>query len=236
MEHPQWASCPLSLPALSEAVSVTIRDRTLDRDAIVDPEAILHWCGSLVRRTPGADTLELAHYSVKEYLEHIDTKAFPQYIAYKADLSRDSLELAKTCLTYLCFDDFDIAQVHDLQRLRSFMKDYKFLRYCVQAWDEHAQVVEDDASLLELLQEFLNTDRTNQYLAWMSWTGSIRAEVLDIGKPDAVEREVVRFLQIFLSCFTSIWALSHVSRAFVFQVTGSIRTMANYTTLNNGSR
>ncbi len=192
VDHPQWAKHPLSLTALSEAVSVSIHDRTLERDAIVDPEAILHWCGSLVRRTPGADTLELAHYSVKEYLEHLDVKAFPQYMAYKADLNRDSLELAKICLTYLCFDDFDIAEIHDLHKLRSFMEEYKFLRYCVLWWDKHAHVVEDDESLLELLQGFLNTDRTNQYLAWMSWMASIRAEPL-VTKPDEIDIEVVRF-------------------------------------------
>jgi len=86
-----------------------------------------------VRRTPGADTLELAHCSAKEYLEHVDVKVFPQYIAYKADMTRDNLELAKTCLTYLCFDDFGVAQIDDARRLRPFMKDYKFLRYCVQS-------------------------------------------------------------------------------------------------------
>lgn len=191
VDHPQWAKNPLPLAALSEVVSVSIYDRTLEWDAIVDPEAILRWCGSLVRRTPGADTLELAHYSVKEYLEHLDVKAFPQYIAYKADLKRDNLELAKTCLTYLCFDDFDIAEIHDLRKLRSFMEDYKFLRYCVLWWDQHAHVVEDDESLLELLQGFLNTDRTNQYLAWMSWMASIRAEVLIVTKPDVIATEVV---------------------------------------------
>lgn len=203
MNNSQWATHPLSLAALSEAVSVSIHDRTLDLDAIVDPEAILHWCGSLVRRTPGADTLELAHYSVKEYLEHIDVKTFPQYIAYKADVNGDSLELAKTCLTYLCFDDFDIGRTRDLRRLRSFMKDYKFLRYCVQSWDEHAQVVEDDESLLELLQGFLSTDRTNQYFAWMAWIASIQAEVFIAGKPDAAERMVVRFIRNLPSFITN---------------------------------
>lgn len=44
-----WSAEPLSLRALSEAVSVSIGDTALERDAITDPEAILQWCGSLVR-------------------------------------------------------------------------------------------------------------------------------------------------------------------------------------------
>lgn len=75
-----WSAEPLSLRALSEAVSVNIGDTALERDAITDPEAILQWCGSLVRMTPGLDTLELAHYSVKEFLERIDARARPNYL------------------------------------------------------------------------------------------------------------------------------------------------------------
>ena len=77
-----WAVSPLPLSALSEALSVDIGDTTLDRNAIIDREAILQWCGSLVRQSPGADTLELAHYRVKEFLESIDVLKHPQLSEY----------------------------------------------------------------------------------------------------------------------------------------------------------
>ena len=172
-----WAVYPLSLGALSEAISINVGDQMLDREACVDPESVLQWCGSLIRRTPGADTLELAHYSVKEFLESIDAHAFSPYLMYRADAEQDGLELAKTCLTYLRLDDFDIDEVQNAQEMRGFLKDYKFLRYCVQHWDKHARVKEDDSSLIQQLQSFLNPNRTNQYLAWMRWTASIWAEV-----------------------------------------------------------
>ena len=171
-----WAVYPLSLSALSEAISISVGDQMLDREALVDPESVLQWCGSLIR-TPGADTLELAHYSVKEYLEMIDGRANYPYVMFRSDVEHDSLELAKTCLTYLCLEDFDIDGVEDAVIMRSFLKDHKLLRYCVQHWDKHARVKEDDETLLHLLQRFLSTDRTNQYLAWMCWIVSIRAEV-----------------------------------------------------------
>ena len=172
-----WAVNPLSLGALSEAISINVGDLMLDREAFVDPESVLQWCGSLVRRSPEADTLELAHYSVKEFLESIDAHSLSPYFMYRADAEQDGLELAKTCLTYLCLDDFDIDEVDNAQKMRLFLKDYRFLRYCVQHWDKHARLKEDDENLIQILQSFLSTDRTNQYLAWMCWIASIRAEI-----------------------------------------------------------
>ena len=118
---------PLSLGALSEAISINVGDQMLDREAFVDPESVLQWSGSLIRRTPGADTLELAHYSVKEFLESIDAHAFSPYLMYRANAEQDGLELAKTCLTYLRLNDFDIDEVQDARKMRVFLKDYKFL-------------------------------------------------------------------------------------------------------------
>ena len=157
---------------------------------MIDPESVLQWCGSLVRKTPGADTLELAHSSVKEFLESIDGHAISPYLIFRSDVEQDNLELAKTCLTYLCLDDFDIDGVEDPRTMRSFLKDRKLLRYCVQHWDQHARVKEDDEALLHLLQGFLSTDRTNQYLAWMCWIASIRAEVYQEDEPKEGDEEV----------------------------------------------
>ena len=185
-----WALYPLSLAALSEAISINVGDQTLDREAIVDPESILQWCGSLVRKTPGADTLELAHYSVQEFLENIDGPASSPYLMFRSDVEHDNLELAKTCLTYLCLEHFSIDKIEDAAVMRPFLKDHKLLRYCVQHWDKHARVKEDDETLLQLLQSFLSPDRTNQYLAWMCWIASIRAEVHQEDECEEGEKEV----------------------------------------------
>ena len=77
-----WAVSPLPLSALAEALSVNIGDTTLDREAIIDTEAILQWCASLARQPPGVDTLELTHYTVKEFLERIDVLKHPQFSEY----------------------------------------------------------------------------------------------------------------------------------------------------------
>lgn len=106
---------------MSEAIFVNLGDRTLDLEAIVDPDAILEWCRSLVRKTPGSGTLELAHYSVKEFLKGINAHDEPRYRDYRADIIQDGLELARNCLTYLCFDDLDIEQI-GIRRSKIFDK------------------------------------------------------------------------------------------------------------------
>ena len=75
-----WAARPLNPDELSEAVSFHVDDTSLDREAIVDPVSVLNLCGSLIRKTPGSETLELAHYTVKEFLEQIDPIACPKYM------------------------------------------------------------------------------------------------------------------------------------------------------------
>lgn len=166
---------PLPLSTLSKALSVNIGDTTLDRDAINDTEAILQWCGSLVRQSPGADTLELANYTVKEFLESIDLLKCPQISEYRVDVSKDAVKLTVTCLTYLNFDNFDVQDTKDLRLVTKRMEEYKFLQYCVRHWDNHIRVVENDNSVLQLLQIFIIPTRTNQCLAWISSVVAISA-------------------------------------------------------------
>lgn len=70
-----------------------------------------------------------------------------------------------------------------------YMQKYKLLRYCTLYWDRHARFKEDDESLLELLHQFLNPSRTNQYLSWISWIASINANKLVVNDVDDEGKE-----------------------------------------------
>ncbi|KAL6716867.1 hypothetical protein ACLMJK_004779 [Lecanora helva] len=184
-----WAVEPLPLPALSEAICVSIGDRRLDREAVVEPEAILELCGSLVRKNTEAGTLELAHYSVKEFLESVSSDD-SSYLDYQANINRDSLELAMTCLTYLQLDDFDLDLDHfdDLQKPRLLMDNYNFLPYCVRHWYKHVLVVEDNQQLAALLQGFLKIKRTGHMVTWISCFASMSLDVAgEVGSDDGLD-------------------------------------------------
>ena len=90
-------------------------------------------------------------------------------------MSKDAVKLAMTCLTYLNFDNFDVQYTKDLRLVTKRMEKYKFLGYCVKRWDNHTRAVEDDKSVLQLLQNFFSPTRTNQYLAWISSIVAISA-------------------------------------------------------------
>jgi hypothetical protein len=68
----QWiayARPKLSLEELTEVVSREAGDNVLDPEAYPDPEDLLRLCGSLIRRAHRS--LELAHFTVLEFLEAI---------------------------------------------------------------------------------------------------------------------------------------------------------------------
>lgn len=70
-----WIICskkPLTTKQLLEAVSIEDSDTILERDAMPDEEGILLWCSSLIRKTTDGWTLELAHFTVEEFLAAID--------------------------------------------------------------------------------------------------------------------------------------------------------------------
>jgi hypothetical protein len=98
---------PLLTKELLQAVSISEGDTKLDHDAMPDKEGILKWCNSLVKRTLDGDRLELAHFTVEEFLLAIDrSEPRSPYARYKIFPGKENLPLAKLCLTYLLFEDF----------------------------------------------------------------------------------------------------------------------------------
>jgi ankyrin repeat protein len=65
---------------------------------------ILRWCSSLVRRRVTGDGIELAHFTVKEYLVSIDSDKDTKFAPFKVDSKRSDKLLGQVCLTYLNLD------------------------------------------------------------------------------------------------------------------------------------
>ncbi|TGO47935.1 hypothetical protein BOTNAR_0500g00020 [Botryotinia narcissicola] len=107
-----WTVCspyPLSTEELLEAIAINLNDKIMSQDSMASEIHILKWCSSLVRSTrqPGVTQIELAHFTVKEFLL---VKVKPQsddvYAEYRIFKEWHYSHLAKICLTYLLFDDF----------------------------------------------------------------------------------------------------------------------------------
>ena len=95
----------LTISALREALTMEDNISRLDRDAVSDEFVLLRSCSSLVRKSASGLELELAHYTVREFLLDIDVDS--EFSAYRVDVKESEVELGKVCLTYLTLQDFN---------------------------------------------------------------------------------------------------------------------------------
>ena len=104
----QWlAVAPtLSGRALLETLALRPGYSRLAPEAMTSEEDILKWCSSFVRRRANGNGLELAHFTVKEYLMCIDPANDPRVGRFKISELQSHLLIGKTCPTYLTLDAF----------------------------------------------------------------------------------------------------------------------------------
>lgn len=189
-----WIVCskkPLSTKELLEAVSISEGDTELDHDAMPDEEGILKWCSSLVRRTPDGDKLELAHFTVEEFLLAIDgSEPRSPYARYKISHKEENLVLAKLCLTYLLFEDFQDIEWTGMEELKDFLDEYSFYGYCSAYWSDHSLAHRADAGLLDLVENLFDPSKTGNFICWSRyWTQNITMD----DKADLSNTETLHF-------------------------------------------
>lgn len=168
-----WTVCspyPLSTEELLEAIAINLNDKTLSQDSMASEIHILKWCSSLVRSTgqPGETQIELAHFTVKEFLL---VKVKPQsddvYAEYRIFKEWHYSHLAKICLTYLLFDDFKKLGICNTQEAVDERDEkHPFCWYASEHFYGYAIAHQDDESLLHLLKVLFDPTKTNNFLCW----------------------------------------------------------------------
>ncbi|KAL8886028.1 MAG: hypothetical protein Q9192_006547 [Flavoplaca navasiana] len=166
----------LSISALCEAVSVETGQRKLDREAIPEEEDILRLCSSLVRRSVSGHNLELAHFTVEEFLTSDDTRSNGSFSTYYVSPSDDKIEsavIAKGLLTYVLFEDFNSFDGSNSCQTRRKNGQYALLHDAVNDWDIHARFNMDDPEVLHMLQKLFHPSKSNNFMTWacgITWT------------------------------------------------------------------
>ncbi|KAL8801160.1 MAG: hypothetical protein Q9182_004665 [Xanthomendoza sp. 2 TL-2023] len=148
----------LTLDELAECIGIDLDEdnQSMDFDSVETyPENLLKRCSSLVTVADDG-RVSLAHFTVKEFLvsktTHDDLRTF--YVGGE----EVELELAQTCLTYLCYNDFVGGSVADEEALEESMAKYKFLDYAATAWGVHAHLCKDrEDDLLDLTAKLLKS-------------------------------------------------------------------------------
>lgn len=166
----RWLLCskePLSSLALCEAISIETGDTTLDRTAVPDESEILRWCSSLVRRSASGKSLELGHFTVKEFLTTGTDLLDSEYGVYHFSPEIDDAELAETCLTYLSLENFGSGSRDSTYFSYKRWENYGFRQYAVRHWAEHARKNLTRPEVMSLTQQLLHPSKP---LAFVSWT------------------------------------------------------------------
>ena len=114
---------------IKHALAVETGDSFLDEENIPEEELLLSICNGLVTYEEEGSFLALVHYSFQQYLEQKAESLFPQA----------HTELVRTCLTYLCFDEFERGPCHRDHDFRLRLRRWPLLRYAVPKWGQHAR-------------------------------------------------------------------------------------------------
>ncbi len=130
---------------MQHALAIEPNDSTLDEDNIPERELFLSVCNGLVTYEKERGFLALVHYSFQQYLEHKAETLFP----------KAHVEIARTCLTYLSFDEFEQGPCHQDRDLIVRRKRWPLLRYAVPNWGEHARQGQEEACR-DLIISFLS--------------------------------------------------------------------------------
>ncbi|TGO72234.1 hypothetical protein BELL_0477g00090 [Botrytis elliptica] len=140
-----YAKEPLTITQLLQALAVRPGDETFEKENMTTLDELLNWCSSLIRQKSQSDELELAHFTVKEYLLSLSEECGPGISQYR--LSGDHAEIVRMCYDFLSLSEFDgmpLPVTNFGQELTDFneawteFKDnYSFIEYVFYFWPEH---------------------------------------------------------------------------------------------------
>ena len=201
----RWLVCSfakLSSSALCDAVTIEIGDTDLDRNRIVEEEEILRWCSSLVRRSAQKDCLELAHFTVKEFLMAGSDRRDREFDVYHFGLEIDDTCLAERCLTYLSFQEHKSRERANEKPLESPKNPHTFRQYAVLYWWQHAQNSLSKPVVSSLTQKLLHPSKQPIFVSWAHDFGSTYGRCFDSG-PESLDLNTASPLH-----FASMLALS----------------------------
>ncbi|KAF3174027.1 hypothetical protein TWF751_005167 [Orbilia oligospora] len=120
------AERPLNVNELFDALAVKIGDKDLDTDNFPSRQSWLDCCLGLVIVDEETSTVRLVHFSLQEYLHTRGEYYF----------NRGHDRIAKTCLTYLCFDRILASPASDGDVL---LRNFPFLDYAASQWEHHTR-------------------------------------------------------------------------------------------------
>ena len=168
---------------VQHAVAVEIGDQILDDDNIPEEGLLLSVCNGLVTYEKESGFVGLIHYTFQQYLERKANSLFP----------RAQIEIVRTCLTYMSFDEFGLGPCQDNQRFNLRLQRYPLLRYAASRWSHHAHLGAEEAC-------------SNLIFSFLSHSAKLSAfvQVLSVCR----KTKGVKYTRSFPTKFSALWFAS----------------------------
>jgi ankyrin repeat protein len=107
----QWIICarrPLHVKELREAIAFTINDQFFDREKLpTDMPRLIRGCGNLVVIDEDTEQVQLAHYTVQQYILLKEGMSQDPCQPYCFTYDEANNAIGETCIAYLSFSDFE---------------------------------------------------------------------------------------------------------------------------------
>ncbi|KAK7752335.1 hypothetical protein SLS62_005671 [Diatrype stigma] len=120
----------------------------VDQDGLTNGVLILRVCAGLVT-TDETQTVRLVHTSVYEFLN-----------TRKAGLREVQVDIARSCIRYLCLKPMSNRPAKDVSELRKRLEDLPFLHYASHHWGAHIQDESAEEQLRSLVLSLLTNENT----------------------------------------------------------------------------
>ena len=155
----------LNCAELREAVSIKDGDEEIDPEAIPDVKEILLRCSSLVRLSVDGGFVELAHFTVEEYLCGPALKSDPELAQFHYAPKEARLGKIRTCLTCINMDQLS-GMARTREQLEEKIDSHPFYNAASRNW--YGILPEGDFGLREwsLVQKLFSPKQTQHVHAW----------------------------------------------------------------------
>jgi hypothetical protein len=150
----------LLMDELCEVLAVNIGDAVLERDAMPSAEMVITTCGSLVEHDRKSNLVTFSHETVRPFLEENEV----------GNLLSHS-DLAKTCLTYLGFPEFE-KSIEDGHEYEEMVGTFRFSKYAANFW-EHARLAEREVALDKTILAILSSDVRRDSISRLHYGGRL---------------------------------------------------------------
>jgi hypothetical protein len=125
-----YAKQPLKMNAILEALAIEDGDHCLQREYMLQPDDVIECCKSLIVHEISTDLVKFTHFTVQEFVQGIQNELLPPIV------------LAKTCLIYLAFDEFDESMLSTGAACASVIdrtNELEFGGYAAKFWADHVR-------------------------------------------------------------------------------------------------